>query len=97
MSQKITVTPRSYELDPADMARRGRIGGFATHAKHDSRDITAHARAAFKNRFLMAVDPDGVLPEAERIRRAESARKAHYARLARLSAISRAAKKSTRD
>lgn len=95
MSQKITVTPKPYDLDPADMAIRGRIGGLTTHARHDSREITAPARQAFKDRFLTLVDPDNSLPELERLKRAEAARRAHYTRLARLSAIARASKKAT--
>jgi hypothetical protein len=40
-------------------------------------------------RFERQVDPDGVLSEAERLRRAESAKKAHFARLAFLSSKAR--------
>lgn len=43
---------------------------------------TAKARVAFENRFLEKADPEGVLPEAERARRAASLRKAYYANLA---------------
>ncbi len=77
--------------DPADMALRGRIGAYVTHSKHDSREITEPARAAFLERFEREVDPDFVLPDAERLRRAEHAKKAHFARLARLSALARKA------
>jgi len=47
-------------------------------------------REAFEARFLDEVDPDRVLPEAERNRRAEHARKAHFQRLALKSARARA-------
>ena len=77
------------------MARRGRIGAHRLHALHDSKALTAPARAAFLAKFEREVDPDGALPEAERGRRAEHARKAHFARLARLSALARAGKKAT--
>ena len=50
---------------------------------------TAAGRAAAMDRFYDAVDPDRVLPAAERERRAESARKAHFSRLALLSAQAR--------
>jgi hypothetical protein len=50
---------------------------------------TAPARAAFERRFLLAVDPDGVLLPEERARRAEHKRKAYFARLALLSAQAR--------
>jgi hypothetical protein len=46
-------------------------------------------RAGLERRFLDEVDPNRLLPEAERIRRAESARKAFYQRLALASAKAR--------
>ncbi len=64
------------------MAARGRIGGYTTHSRHDSRKLTQPAREAFRARFQREVDPDGLLPEAERQRRAEAARRAFYARIA---------------
>jgi hypothetical protein len=72
---------------------RGRIGGFAVHATHDSRALTAPARAAFLARFESMVDPDGRLPTAERQRRGAALRKAHFARLAYRSAQARAGRK----
>jgi hypothetical protein len=65
------------------MALRGRIGAFRLHATHDPRETTRKARAAFDERFLHEVDPEGVLPEEERRRRAHYARKAYFAQLAR--------------
>lgn len=53
---------------------------------------TAAARVAADARFEREVDPDGVLPVAERHRRAQQARKAHYARMALRSAQARRAK-----
>ena len=82
----------TIEFDPEEMARRGRIGAHRLHALHDSRELTAPARAAFLARFEREVDPDGALPEEERRRRAEHARKAYFARLARQSALARATK-----
>lgn len=43
----------------------------------------------FQGRFARQVDPDGILPEGERQRRAERARKAYYAALAAKSARAR--------
>ncbi len=82
-------SPIVLELDPADMALRGRIGGFAQKAKHDPKQTTAAGRAAFLARFEHEVDPDRLLPEAERQRRADYAKKAYFARLAYLSAKAR--------
>jgi hypothetical protein len=73
-------------------ALRGRIGGFTTHSRHDSREITAPARAEFLKRFELEVDPEGQLPEAERTRRAERARRAYFAKLALKSAEVRSRK-----
>jgi hypothetical protein len=73
----------------SEAALRGRIGGFSLAAKRDPKEYTRPARAAFESRFVAQVDPDAVLPEPERIRRAEAARRAYYARLAYQSAASR--------
>lgn len=70
-------------------AAAGKIGGHTLHARHDSREIAARARRGFLHRFEVEVDPDGILPEAERLRRAEQAKKAYMARLALKSAQSR--------
>jgi hypothetical protein len=83
-------TPPRRKFDPAEMALRGRIGAYTLHATHDPRETTAKARATFLARFEKEVDPAGVLPEVERLRRAEMARKAHFARLALKSARKRA-------
>jgi hypothetical protein len=83
-------------LDSERASLIGRIGAHRLHATHDSREITAPARAAFRDSFEREVDPGFVLPEAERQRRAEHARKAHYARLALKSVeVRRAAKEAT--
>ena len=76
-------------LSPAEAALRGRIGAYVLHARHDPRETTAKARAAFLANFEREVDPEGALPEHERRRRAEYARKAHFARLALASARAR--------
>jgi hypothetical protein len=56
---------------------------------YDSAELTKAARAAFNDRFVTQVDPERLLPEAERQRRAESARKAYYTELAAKSAQAR--------
>ena len=76
-------------LPPNEASLRGRIGAYRLHATHDPRETTAKARSTFLARFEREVDPDGILPEAERLRRAEAARKAHLARLALKSAQAR--------
>src|SRR6266508_6858081 len=69
-------------LSPAERALRARLAAHAMHAKHDARETTAKARAAFLARFEAEVDPDGTLPTEERQRRAEHARSAYFTRLA---------------
>lgn len=49
-SQRPTVTV-TYEIDPVEMRRRGRLGGLATRARHDSRKTTRAGREAFLARF----------------------------------------------
>jgi hypothetical protein len=59
------------------------------HKKNDPRETTAKARATFRARFEAEVDPDGVLPADERLRRAEAARREYYVRLALKSSTAR--------
>ena len=76
-------------LTPEQRSLRARIAAHEKWAHTDPVAGTANARQAFLARFEAQVDPDGVLPEPERRRRAEHARKAHFARLALASARAR--------
>lgn len=77
-------------LTASERALRARIAAHTLHARvADPSAHTAPARRAFLDRFDREVDPDGVLPENERHRRAEHARKAYFARLALASARAR--------
>lgn len=76
-------------LTPSERRLRARLGALKLHAHHDSRELTVPARAAFDERFYDEVDPDRVLPEDERERRASHARKAYFAGLALKSAVAR--------
>ena len=69
-------------LDPAARTLRARIGAFAMHSKHPIEATTRGGLDAAWQRFVLQVDPDGLLPEAERARRAKAAQQAHMARLA---------------
>lgn len=79
---------------PVDRSVSARVGAFALHARFDSRQLTAPGRRAFLSRFEREVDPEGVLPVAERARRAESARSAYFTSLALKSAKARSRKAS---
>ena len=70
-------------------ALAGRIGGFRLAASRDPKQYTARARATFLSRFENEVDPDRLLPEKERMRRASAARKAYFLTLALKSAEAR--------
>jgi hypothetical protein len=76
-------------MDASQRSQIGRLGAYSLHAKHDSRELTKNARDKFLERFENEVDPDRVLPEAERIRRAAFARKLYMGRLALKSAKAR--------
>jgi hypothetical protein len=74
------------ERSHAERVLIGRLGAYTMLSRHDPREITKAARQAFTSKFEKDVDPEGVLPLDERLRRAEMARKAHYTRLALKSA-----------
>jgi hypothetical protein len=69
-------------LTPEQRVLRSRAAAYRLHATHDPKETTKKARAAFATRFEREVDPDGLLPPAERARRAEAARRAYFTRLA---------------
>lgn len=83
-------------MTPEQRRARAALGGLTTASRHDVKEITRPAREAFEKKFLDEVDPDRVLPERERLRRAEAARRAHFTRLAYRSARARAARKGGR-
>jgi hypothetical protein len=77
-------------LTPAERSLRARLASYSSWSNTSDPTIrTAPARKAFADRFERQVDPDGVLPEAERFRRAEAAKKAFFTRLALKSAKER--------
>ena len=74
-------------MTPAERTLRSRLGAYTLHAL--GKTNTGPARKAFMSRFEQEVDPDGILPEPERQRRAVCAKKAYYARLGLKSAQTR--------
>ena len=79
-------------MTPNERSQHGRVGAYALHSQYDSRQITKPARDKFNERFLDQVDPDRILPEAERQRRALHARKGYFLALAIKSAKARKAR-----
>lgn len=85
----------SADLTPEERALRARLAVHTSWANTTDRTArTQPGRDAAFARFEREVDPDGVLPEAERRRRAEHLRKAHMQRLALASAKARRKRKA---
>lgn len=76
-------------MTPQEAALRGRLGAAVQRARHDPVDYTARARDAAWQRFVQQVDPQGTLPEPERLARARAAQRAHLLRAAVASARAR--------
>jgi hypothetical protein len=77
-------------LSPEQRSLRASLAAHSMHARNDSREVTANARAGFLAKFLREVDAATPgLPEAERIRRAEHLLRAHRKRLALASSRAR--------
>lgn len=74
-------------MTPAERKFRAQIGAYSLHAQ--GKTNTAPARAAFFARFEREVDPEGILPPAERHRRAEFKYKAYMKALSLKSSRSR--------
>lgn len=73
-----------------------RVASYTRWAYCDDRTAaTAPARRGFDDRWTRQVDPGGVLPHDERMKRAEALRKAHFVRMALLSSQARARKRGT--
>lgn len=83
-------------MTPEQRSLRARAGAYAMHAQYDTRETTAHARAAFLGRFEREVDPDGSLEPGERARRAAAARRAYFTKLALRSSMARRASAAER-
>jgi hypothetical protein len=81
-------------LSPEQRSLRASLAAHEMHARNDSREITANARAARFKKLLDQVDEASPgLPEAERVRRAEHLLRADMKRLALKSSRVRAARK----
>jgi hypothetical protein len=72
---------------------------IAANSRWSKEDPTAQGevmRAGLEAKFLRDVDPDNLLPEAERRRRADAARRVFYQRLALRSAKARRARREAK-
>ncbi len=82
-------------LSAAQRVLRARIGANACHSA--GRTNTSAAFAARWQKYLDLVDPDHVLPESVRQKRAENARQADMARMSLKALNARAAKQAARS
>ena len=53
-------------LTPSERTLRARLAAHVSHSRHDPKERTRPARDVFDQRFLDEVDPQRVLPDAER-------------------------------
>jgi hypothetical protein len=72
----------------------GRIGGLTRASMYDGAEMTAPARNAAFERFVLQVDPNRELSDEERQRRAIAAQRAHMSKIALKSAAKRSKKVS---
>jgi hypothetical protein len=75
--------------DVRQAAAWGRIGGLTAWSRNDAETMTGAAHRGFRARFEREVDPEGILPAAERAARSERARRAYMLGLAARSAAAR--------
>lgn len=83
--------PRA-NLTPQERSLRARVAGLTFAATHDVREHMKAAQAASPGQlpyWERQVDPNGVLDDMERRRRADCARRAHMAKLALASSKAR--------
>jgi hypothetical protein len=80
-------------MTPEQRAARARIAALTRWSREDPKEHIAMMNRQFRERFEKQVDPDGVLPDEERRRRAEVARKLFYQKLAFKSSRARSRKR----
>lgn len=84
-------------LSPEQRALRASIAANTRWSQEDPKPALAKVREGYRGKWLDQVDPDRVLPEAERNRRADAAMRAHMQRMALKSAKARAQRASRSD
>jgi hypothetical protein len=92
--------PRSYvsSLTPAQRTLRAKIAANTRWSREEDRKANGvRAQLGLLAKFIDQVDPDRVLPEAQRLRRATNARNAHMQRLALRSSKARAGRRTSDD
>jgi hypothetical protein len=83
----VSLTPHQRKL-------RSRMGAAALHAQGKTNTEAARAKSPQSLAYWAAkLDPNGELPEAERLKRAEHARREHMLRLALASSRARSVRR----
>jgi len=85
------VPEKNPGLTPEQRSLRARLAAQVRWGKQSAKEGTKPARDAFLARFEKEADPNGELPEDERLRRATSLRKAYFTSLAYRSSLARKA------
>lgn len=81
-------------VTPTDARLMGRVGGLTTISRYGGEKIASRARAGLWRKFEREADPEGVLSEQARYRRAKLVERRYYASLALLSVKARRARKA---
>ena len=77
-------------LTPAQRAMRARLAGSTSWANTTDREARMKpVQEGRQRRWEKMVDPDGVLPTEERVKRAKAAETAHMTRMALRSSLAR--------
>lgn len=80
---------------PEQRSQRARIAALARWSKEDPAKNAERGQAGLIAKFEREVDPDGVLSDAERRRRAECRRREHLARLSYASSKAKSARRAS--
>jgi len=70
------------KLSPEQRRLRAQIAALTRWSREDPAANAARGQAGLLAKFEREVDPQGLLPPVERVRRAEAARRAHMHQLA---------------
>lgn len=68
-------------FDKESATKWGRIGGTIRTARHDPQEFARAGQGGLLARFAAEIDPDGLLSDEERFKRAVRMRRAHMLRL----------------
>lgn len=85
-------------MSPVERKLQAALAAYESWKRTEDRPArTAKARMAFEQKSYDEVDPEGILPHAEREKRAGAARNAYYARLALKSATAARIRREARE